>query len=596
MNLFHFLRPEWFIAILPLLVCYWLLRKLQLQNKSWQNFCDKSLLPHLFQQTELQQKQRPLSLLLVAGLIAIIALAGPSWEQRPQPVFKKQSALIIVLDLSRSMDAEDIKPSRLSRALLKVEDILKQRKEGQTALIVYAGDAFTVTPLTEDTATISSQVKSLNTSIMPVQGSQADKAIKLAHSLFKQTSQLKGHILLITDGINDNTISVTESLLSPNYTLSVLAVGTTEGAPIPLSSGGFFKDSNGAIVIAKIDQSKLQQLALSGAGSFRFLTTDDSDIEHLLKPLNTGLDQNQTESTELNTDAWVEAGPWLLLLLLPLAAFAFRKGYLFIIVLIVFPQSDPVYAFELDQLWKNQNQQAHELFDNSKIKEAAEKFSDNKWKAAAEYKSGQYQKALESYQQLDTSNPDNLYNLANTQAQLGQYDKALENYNKLIEQNPDHSDAKYNRDQIEKMQQQKDQQSDKDKNSDNDKSSNNKDDKSSDKQSSDKDSSDNNENQDNDSKDKEPEENSKDDQKESSDKDSKPEQAQQNEKQKQQESADDNKDAQPADQEQQLSKEQQQANEQWLRRIPDDPGGLLRRKFQYQSQQRPNQNTGDQQW
>ncbi|MDH5424339.1 MAG: VWA domain-containing protein [Gammaproteobacteria bacterium] len=595
MSLFHFLRPEWFIAIFPLIICYWLMRKLQLQNKSWQSFCDKDLLPHLFHKTVLQQNKSPLLLLLLAGLIAIIALAGPSWEQRPQPVFKNQSALIIVLDLSRSMDAEDIKPSRLSRALLKVEDILQQRKEGQTALIVYAGDAFTVTPLTEDTATISSQVKSLNTSIMPLQGSQTDKAIQLAHSLFKQTAQLKGHVLLITDGINERAISLTESLLSPNYTLSVLAVGNPEGAPIPLSSGGFFKDSSGAIVIAKVEQEKLRQLALSGAGSFRFLSADDSDIRQLLKPLERYPDKDQTTATELNTDTWVEAGPWLLLALLPLAAFAFRKGYLFIIVLFILPQSDPVYAFEMNQLWKNQNQQARELFNNNKTQEAAEKFTDSKWKAAAQYKSGQYQKALESYQQLDTTDPDNLYNLANTQAQLGQYDKALESYNKLIEKAPDHSDAKHNREQVEKMLKQQDQKNDTNKKNDNDKSADNKDNKPSDKQSAEQESSADSENQNSDPADKQAEKEPQDQQQQAADKSSTADQSQQDEKQQTENSADDNKDAQSAEQ-QQFSREQQQANEQWLRRIPDDPGGLLRRKFQYQSQQRPNQNAGDQQW
>ena len=589
MSLFHFLRPEWFLAILPLFIFYWLLQKLQLQNKSWQSFCDKNLLPHLFEKTELQKKKRPLFLLIIAGLIAITALAGPSWEMRPQPVFKKQSALIIVLDLSRSMDASDIKPSRLTRAVHKVEDILQQRKEGQTALIVFAADAFTVTPLTEDTATISSQVKSLNTSIMPAQGSHAGKAIELAHSLFKQTSQVKGHILLITDGVDDHAFEVTESLLSPNYTLSVLAVGTKDGAPIPLSSGGFFKDNSGAIVIPRIDQSKLRKLALSASGSFRFLSTDDNDIKYLLKPLYTGLDQDQTESTELNTDIWFETGPWLLLLLLPIAAFAFRKGYLFILVLFILPQPEPVYAFELNQLWKNQNQQAQELFNNNKAKEAAEIFSNSKWKAAAEYKSGQYQKALESYQQLDNSNPDNLYNLANTQAQLGQYDKALENYNKLIEQNPNHSDAKYNRDQIEKMQQQKNQQNKKDKDKKKD-SSDKKNDTPSDKPPEKQDSADKkqkNEDNKNSNKD-EPEKNEQDD---SSKDKKKPEESKQSNKQQQDQAKE-----QPAPQQDPLSKEQQQANEQWLRRIPDDPGGLLRRKFKYQSQQRQNTNPGDQQW
>jgi len=595
MSLFHFLRPEWFFAVIPLLLFYWLLTRMQLQSKSWQSFCDQALLPHLFNQSQVKKQKRPLFLLLLAGLLAITALAGPSWEKRPQPVFKKQSALVIMLDLSRSMDATDIKPSRLKRALHKIDDILKQRKEGQTALIVFAADAFTVTPLTEDTQTISSQIKSLSTQIMPGQGSRSDKAIKLAHALFKQSSLLKGHMLLITDGMTKSSADAIKGELSSNYSLSILGVGTEDGAPIPAAEGGFFKDHSGAIVIPKLNSTVLAEIA--GFNSYRQLSTDDSDISHLLRPLDTAHDPDQTESTELNTDSWFEAGPWLLLALLPLAAFAFRKGYLFALLVLVLPHSDPGYAFEFSQLWNNNNQQAQTLLNENQPEQAAEKFTDPNWKAAAEYKSGQYQKALKSYQQLDQSNPETLYNLANTQAQLGQYDKALENYNKVIEKNPNHSDAKYNRDQIEKLQQQSQQQDNNKKDSDKNKDNKNKEQKSD--QPSDNDT-------DKDGKPSDDENSANDDKKQNNnsdtEKDKKSEQNNQDDKSQQQNQLDkekpDDKDKkmQPSNTDQSLSKEQQQANEQWLRRIPDDPGGLLKRKFRYQSQQRQNSDSGEQQW
>lgn len=610
MSLFHFLRPEWFIAIIPLVLLLWLLRRLHLKNRSWQSFCDQGLLPHLLQQTDLQQKKRPLSVIFIAGLITIFALAGPSWEKRPQPVFKKQSALVIILDLSLSMDATDIKPSRLKRALHKIEDILHKRTEGQTALIVYAGDAFTVTPLTEDSATISSQVKSLSTSIIPTQGSRTDKALQLAHNLFKQTSLYSGHILLITDGINDKAIDTAESLLANQYTLSVLGVGTNDGSPIPLETGGFFKDSSGAIVIPKLNQKKLHQLALTSSGAFRLLSIDDSDINFLLKPLDSRLNNNQDESTELNTDSWFEFGPWLLLAVLPLAAFAFRRGYLFILIIMILPHSEPSYAADdktsagtstlWDSLWKNNNQQAKELLLNNNASAAAEQFSDRKWKAAAEYKAGQYQKALESYQQLDSANPENLYNIANTQAQLGQLNEALENYNKVLQKKPDHADAKHNRDAIEKMMQEQEQQDNKEQ-KDGDQKSDKKDSKNKDSDSKDQDSSDSKSDQQNSSN--ENNEEKKQDSKESQSKDGKkPQDNEDNNSEEQQQSEaqknddEDKNDSDNQEQPGQLSKEQQQANEQWLRRIPDDPGGLLKRKFKYQSEQRNNTKSGEQQW
>lgn len=596
MSNFHFLRPEWFVALIPLLIVFWALRHHQLQNKNWQAFCDKKLLPYLFDNEQLRQHKRPLFLVLLAGILVIFALAGPSWQKRPQPVFKKQSALVIALDLSRSMDATDIKPSRLRRAVHKIEDILDRRKEGQTALVVYASDAFTVTPLTDDTETISSQLKSLSTDIMPGHGSRPDRAISLAYDLFKQTSYQRGHIILVTDGIGKKELKLIDKNKTPAYTISVFGIGTAEGAPIPVATGGFYKDHNGTIVIPKMKPQGLRQLALENNGSFTGLTTGDSDINVLLSPLSSAFDTN-SKATKLNTDTWVEAGPWLLLLVLPIAAFAFRKGYLLFFMLGILHFPEPGYAFEYSSLWKNNNQQAQQLMQSNQPDEAAKLFTDKKWQAAAEYKAGNYQQALEAYQQLDLNNPENLYNLANTQAQLGQYDKALENYNKVIEKNPRHTDAKYNRDQIEKMRQQQQQQQQSDQNADSDTKDNKpKDNKK--EQSQQNNASDKPQSQQQQSAQQDTDKNAQHNSDSQQDKDKHEQQQKQTNMSEQDQNKPDEQKAKTLEQqmESEQEQEQQQANEQWLRRIPDDPGGLLRRKFKYQTQQHPQQDNGDQQW
>ena len=597
MEQFHFIRPEWFFALIPLFIAYAILLRHRLQSRSWQTFCDPELLPHLFNNEQISQRKRPLVLFLITGILVITALAGPSWEKRPQPVFKKQSALVIALDLSRSMDATDIKPSRLTRALHKIEDILQKRNEGQTALVVYADNAFAVTPLTNDTSTISSQVKSLSTDIMPVQGSHAERAISLAYNLFKQAAHPRGHIILLTDGISKDSLKKIQKQRQSAYSLSVLAIGSEEGSPIPLSSGGFFKDSKGGIVIPKMDIGILRQLALSGSGSLRVMTTDDSDLAHLLAPLENTLGDENNQSTELNTDSWFEAGPWLLLLVMPMVAFGFRKGYLFSLIFFLTPFPEPVYAFDWQQLWKNNNQQAQQLLEQNKAVEAAEKFTDKKWQAAAHYKAGQFDQALENYQQLDLEQPENLYNLANTQAQLGQLDQALENYNKVIKKQPEHADAKHNRDLVEKMKQQ--QQSDQ-QNQDSDQSESKDNKQSSEQDSDNQQQSDDSKNNNSDKTDSAKENKNSEQQNSEQHDDNSPadEQDEQQNKLTQQQQAEEDKQDKPksslADEE--LSKEQQQANEQWLRRIPDDPGGLLRRKFKYQSQQQPQKKNGDPQW
>ena len=173
MNLaeFHFIRPFWLLAFIPYTVILVLMWRNKLRNGNWSAVCDPALLPFILQEKVVNQSRWPLTSAALAAVLVIIALAGPTWQRLPSPVFRNDLAVVIALDLSRSMDAGDIKPSRLIRARYKIADILKRRKDGQTALLVYAGDAFTVTPLTDDTETIASQLEALNTDIMPSQGS-----------------------------------------------------------------------------------------------------------------------------------------------------------------------------------------------------------------------------------------------------------------------------------------------------------------------------------------------------------------------------------------------------------------------------------------
>ena len=166
---FHFIRPYWLLALIPFLGVFSLLLKNKLSAGNWSSVCDAELLPYLLQDKAVNDSRWTLTTGAMASLLVIIALAGPTWKRLPSPVFRNDSALVIALSLAPSMDAEDIKPSRLIRARYKISDILAQRKDGQTALLVYAGDAFTVTPLTDDTETIESQLEALTTSIMRVQ-------------------------------------------------------------------------------------------------------------------------------------------------------------------------------------------------------------------------------------------------------------------------------------------------------------------------------------------------------------------------------------------------------------------------------------------
>jgi len=226
----HFLRPLWFFAFIPLLFICFLILKKRLFSRNWQAIIAPRLLPHLLVGKQSTRSLSPSIVFFVITSLIIISLAGPVWEKRPQPVFKEKSALVIALDLSRSMDAKDIKPSRLTRARYKIADILKRRTEGQTALVAYAADAFVVTPLTDDTLTIAALLPSLTTELMPAQGTRTDKAVEKAASLLKNAGIKQGDILLVTDSIESAATDKFKQV-AKQHRISILAVATTEGAP-----------------------------------------------------------------------------------------------------------------------------------------------------------------------------------------------------------------------------------------------------------------------------------------------------------------------------------------------------------------------------
>ncbi|MCK4842872.1 MAG: VWA domain-containing protein [Methylococcales bacterium] len=593
MNLaeFHFIRPFWLLAIIPAIIMMVFLLKNKLNQGNWNAVCDEALLPFILQEKPAGKSRWVLSTGALASLLTIIALAGPTWERLPSPVFRNDAALVIVLDLSKSMDATDVKPSRLSRARYKIADILKQRKDGQSALLVYAGDAFTVTPLTEDTDTILSQISALNTELMPEQGSNTVLALEKAVGLLKQSGLQTGDILLVSDGISsDDLISEVDSLA--DYRLSILGVGTAEGAPIKLAGGGFFKDANGNIVIPKLNISQLSALANKGSGWYKTMTDDDSDINALLAQLDSPIEKQGGKDNNLLIDQWDEKGPWLLLLVLPLAALSFRKGLLSITLLLLLPFPEASYALEWDDLWQTQGQQAQQAFKQQNYQQAAEQFTDPQWKAAAQYKAGQFEQAIESLQ--DDQSATGLYNNGNALAQSGKLQEAKKAYEQSLEKQPDNEDAKYNKEQVEKAleKQNKNQQKGDDKKQSDQKDSKQGDDKQDQQEGSEPSDKKQNSEQNEQSKNSdESEQKAAEDEAKDSEQPQEPKSDQQKEQQQKQQEAE----QQQANESEQYD-ESEQANEQWLKRIPDDPAGLLKRKFKYQYGQRGRKKNNNPAW
>ncbi len=572
---FHWLRPDGLWALPLVALLSFALARRALAPGSWQRVVDPALAAYVLSHAASKRYGYRWWLLSLGGALAILSLAGPSWDRLEQPVFRSEQAIVIALDLSRSMDAQDLTPSRLTRAKLKILDILERRSGGQTALVVYSSNAFTVTPLTTDVDTVAALVNSLGTDIMPSRGSYPVAAINKGRRLLDQAGVGYGEVLLITDGgTSPAAEKAAEDLAKAGYTLSVMGVGTRQGAPIPIAGGGFVTDRAGNIAVPKLESRELQSLAAAGHGRFTILSADDRDLDILLSGV---VDPSSASDEALATDQWLEEGPWLLLLLLPLAAFAFRRGWMLVMVFAILPLAEPVYAFGWDDLWLTKDQQGQRQLAEGNAADAAALFEDPSWRAVANYRDAQYAGSAAGFVgQQDTKN---LYNLGNALARLGEFETAIDAYEQVLEIDPGDEDAQYNLDLLKQAQEQ---QSESGEGQNQDSSQSDGEGQQSegegDPNQSGAEGNNSKQSQEGDSSRLEEEMNQEDLEamKEELERAAREAAQQQGEPEDQQGKS-------PAEvMAQRREQEQQQAMEQWLRRIPNDPGGLMRKKFRNQ--------------
>ena len=593
---FHWLRPEWLWALPLIGLMTFVLARRQLAPGSWLRIIDPALAPFILSRAQVKGLTYRWWLILIGGVLATVALAGPSWNRVEQPVFRSEQSVVIALDLSRSMDAQDLTPSRLIRARLKILDILEARQSGQTALVVYSSNAFTVTPLTTDTDTVAALVNSLSTDIMPSRGSYPVAAITKSKRLLQQAGVAYGEVLLITDGGTSPAAErAAADLQSAGYSLSVLGVGTRQGAPIPRAGGGFVTDRSGNIVVPRLEETALRALSAAGGGRFAQLSADNRDIDILLSG-EVGTKAASDES--LATDHWQEEGPWLLLFLVPMAALAFRRGLILMLLVFLLPVAEPAYAFEWKDLWQTKDQQAQRQLDEGNAMEAGELFEDPTWQAVAKYRAGEFGPSAAGFGSQEDL--ENLYNLGNALARLGELETAIDAYEQVLEVEPDMDDALYNRDLLQDLLEQgQDSQGGEQGNQDNASESGGG------AQQSEGQSQSDQSGQEGASGDPGAEgeqgESSVRDQENANqdDLDALQEELERAAQEAQQQSgeAQEQQGMSQADAEtMRRAQEQRQAMEQWLRRIPNDPGGLLRRKFRYQYQRQGKDQDGNNLW
>ena len=611
---FHFLRPLWLLAIPVVLALTWWLASRRLDAGSWRAVIDERLRPYVLDDRGAAARGRgPYWLAAALGVLASVALAGPAWERQKQELYRGGDSLVVALDLSRSMDAADVAPSRLARARLKLLDLLERRQEGQTALIVYSAHAFTVTPLTDDVDTIAALVGSLSTEIMPSRGSLPARALAKARELLEQAGASRGHVLLIGDGAAGEPVRAAAALRESGYRVSVLGVGTAEGGPLPKPDGGFVTDASGRMVLPALEESLLQEIAIAGGGIYRRLSVDDGDLEAVLAAMGPGAAGTRAGSggngREFFTELWHDRGPWLVLALLPLAALAFRRGWLLVLVVLAVPLPRPAEAAEWQDLWLTPDQQAARALEEGRAGEAAELFEDPAWEAAARYRAGDYAASAEAFAGLDTV--DAAYNRGNALARQGEFEAAIEAYEQALAAVPEHEDARHNLDLLRQLQQQQQQQPGGEGESgdgqDGQQSPDGQQQSAQNQQQAGEDGEDGGAQQDGEPAGEQADGSSQ----AEADGQSSPSDAEEQraieelreEMRRAAEAAEAGEDGgersrrmTAASGDERSEQEQMQAMEQWLRRVPNDPGGLLRRKFRDQYQREGRDQDGNPLW
>ncbi len=438
----HFSRPEWALALIVFALLPLLARKTRSVGGAWSKICDPQLLKALLIESRGKSLFGQLLLLGVCWGLAVFALTGPAVEKLPQPTFSKGADVVYLLDVSPLMGARDLKPSRMERAVFKLYDLLQRNAGAQSALVLYASTPFTAVPLTPDLKMIENVLPTVQVGLMGGTVPNLAAALDEAEVLLRQAKAVGGRVAVLGAFADASAVKAAKRLKENGFTVSVLGIGTTEGAPVQLADGNF-ATVNGQAVLSSLPVKELKQTAAAGGGVYRTVSLDEADID-ALSAVKAGRGSSAAADGKIKADAWKDLGAYFAALILPFMALGFRRGWLGVLLFSLFPaQAQASWT----DFWQREDYKAAVRITQGQKPESADVFQDFDWKGAAQYKSEDYQAAADSFAKGDSA--ENLYNYGNALAHAGKIQDAIKAYAAALKQDPNHADAAFNKKYLE---------------------------------------------------------------------------------------------------------------------------------------------------
>ena len=494
-------------------------------------------------------------LIILASGFAIVAMAGPQMGFRWEKIKQKGVDIMIALDCSRSMLAQDIAPNRLERAKREIVDLLRMMKSDRAGLVAFSGNAILQCPLTLDHEAFNIFLKVLDPSFLPTGGTNLDAAIQTCYSGFEKQTDTQKAIILITDGENTfgSVEKTVQQMAKEGIKIFCIGVGNRQGAPIPDETGGFKKDESGNIILSKVDETGLQKISAMTDGAYVRSVAGDMDLDVIYKDKIQGTMERKTLVSG-KRKIWENRYQWFLFPCLVLLLIEFflsptkQSGHGSSIgsdqrsgqrsgqwsKLLVFFIFAGLFAFQIPvvhaQSVSKSVRQGVKAFEENQYEQAQKHFIDAQLESpdderlyynigTAAYMAKDFEQAKKNFEQARQSKEiglrhDAQYNLANTNYQLGNLDEAIKGYEQILKEFEDDVQAKENLEFVKQKKQEQEQSESKQDKDKQDKDKQEKDNQDTDKQKDSKNSDDKKDEQNKENQNNQSDKNEKHDQKE----------------------------------------------------------------------------------